>query len=226
MKKFLFTIGMLFLLTICQGQLIKIEHKTVYPFWINLPEKSILYDKPPLLIFLHGKSLSGTDLNRVKRYGVLSAIEKGRKTPAIVIAPQLVNGSWDADKVFEIVKYVQKQYPIDSTRIYVCGMSLGGYGALTLASKYHQKITAAVSICGGGYDVNPCNLAKVPLWILHGNLDKAVALSESQKVVNSIKKCDEKANLKFTIIAGGTHSSVENLFHQDAIYDWLFAQKK
>lgn len=207
------------------AQLKTITHKTTYPFWINVPEKEST-EKQPILIFLHGKSLSGTDLNRVRRYGVLRAMDKGRKIPAIVVAPQLAKGGWNPDKVLEVLEYVQKNYNTDSTRVYVCGMSLGGYGTLHFAGKHANKITAAVAICGGGNISDGCNLATIPLWIQHGDKDYIVPMSESEKIVNAIRKCNEKAKLIFTIIKGGNHGNVENIFHQDAMYNWLFEQKK
>ena len=217
----------LFILSSAFGfsQLKTITNKTTYPFWINVPEKEST-EKQPVLIFLHGKSLSGTDLNRVRRYGVLRAMDKGRKIPAIVVAPQLAKGSWNPDNVLEVLEYVKKNYNVDESRIYVCGMSLGGYGTLHFAGKYADKITAAVAICGGGNVSDGCKLGTIPLWIQHGDKDYIVPVSESEKVVNAIRKCNEKAKLIFTIIKGGNHGSVENIFHQDAIYNWLFEQKR
>ena len=217
----------LFILSSAFGfsQLKTITNKTTYPFWINVPEKEST-EKQPILIFLHGKSLSGTDLNRVRRYGVLRAMDKGRKIPAIVVAPQLAKGSWYPDNVLEVLEYVKKNYNVDESRIYVCGMSLGGYGTLHFAGKYADKITAAVAICGGGNVSDGCKLGTIPLWIQHGDKDYIVPVSESQKVVNAIRKCNEKAKLIFTIIKGGNHGSVENIFHQDAMYNWLFEQKR
>lgn len=207
------------------AQLKTVIGKTDYPFWIQVPEVEKT-EKQSILIVLHGRSLSGTDINRVKRYGVLRAMEKGRKVPGIVVAPQLASGSWNPDKVLQLLEYVQKNYNTDSTKVYVCGMSLGGYGTLHFVGKYPDKVTAAVAICGGGNVKDACNLAKVPLWIYHGDNDKLVSLSESSKVVDAIFNCNIKAPCKFTIIKGGTHSSVENLFHQDAFYNWLFSKKK
>ena len=217
----------LFILSSAFGfsQLKTITNKTTYPFWINVPEKEST-EKQPVLIFLHGKSLSGTDLNRVRRYGVLRAMDKGRKIPAIVVAPQLAKGSWNPDNVLEVLEYIKKNYNVDESRIYVCGMSLGGYGTLHFAGKYADKITAAVAICGGGNVSDGCKLGTIPLWIQHGDKDYIVPVSESQKVVNAIRKCNEKAKLIFTIIKGGNHGSVENIFHQDAMYNWLFEQKR
>lgn len=217
----------LFILTSAFGfsQLKTITNKTTYPFWINIPEKEST-EKQPVLIFLHGKSLSGTDLNRVRRYGVLRAMDKGRKIPAIVVAPQVAKGNWNPDKVLEVLEYVKKNYNVDESRIYVCGMSLGGYGTLHFAGKYADKITAAVAICGGGNAKDGCKLATIPLWIQHGDVDYIVPMSESKKVVDAIKKCDENADVTITIIKGGNHGNVERLFHEDAMYDWLFKQKR
>lgn len=216
-----------FILTSAFGfsQLKTIKNKTTYPFWINVPEKEST-EKQPVLIFLHGKSLSGTDLNRVRRYGVLRAMDKGRKIPAIVVAPQVAKGNWNPDKVLEVLDYVKKNYNVDESRIYVCGMSLGGYGTLHFAGKHADKITAAVAICGGGNVKDGCKLATIPLWIQHGDVDYIVPMSESKKVVDAIKKCDENADVTLTIIKGGNHGNVERLFHEDAMYDWLFQQKR
>jgi predicted peptidase len=223
--KYFFVVIFLLVSFLNFSQLKTITNKTTYPFWINVPEKES-NKKQPILIFLHGKSLSGTDLNRVRRYGVLRAMDKGRKIPAIVVAPQLAKGSWNPDKVLEVLDYVKKNYNVDESRIYVCGMSLGGYGTLHFAGKHADKITAAVAICGGGNVSEGCKLATIPLWIQHGDIDYIVPMSESKKVVEAIKKCDQNADVTLTIIKGGNHGNVERLFHENAVYDWLFKQKR
>ena len=184
---YIFLIVFIFITHSTHAQLDIVKNKTTYPFWIHVPivENEV---KQPLLLFLHGKSLSGTDLKKVKRYGVLRAMEKGRKIPAIVVAPQLASGSWNPDKVLELIEYLKLHYPIDTQRIYVCGMSLGAYGTLHFAGKYPEKLTAAVAICGGGNEKDGCRLATVPLWIQHGDADYIVPLKESQKMYDTIKK--------------------------------------
>lgn len=219
------TVFFLFTFSVGFSQLKTITDKTTYPFWISVPEAEKTV-KQPILIFLHGRSLSGTDLNRVKRYGMLKAMQKGRKIPAIVVAPQLAKGFWQPDKVLEILEYVQKNYNTDTSRIYVCGMSLGGYGTLHFAGKHADKITAAVAICGGGNVKDACTLSTIPLWIQHGDKDFIVPISESEIMVNAIKKCDDNGKLIYSVIKGGNHGNVERLFHQDALYDWLFQQKR
>lgn len=221
MKSFLIFL-LLFLISFSgKTQIQAVKGKAAYPFWMNLPSDSVLNSKPPILIFLHGKSLSGTDLNKVRKYGVIREMDKGRKINAIVVAPQVASGSWDPDKVLSVLEYIQRTYNTDSSRIYVVGMSLGGYGTLHFAGKYSDKITAAVALCGGGNVKDAQRLATIPLWIQHGNRDYAVPISESDKMVNAIKKYNP-ANLIYTIHNGANHADLERVFRTDEMYEWLF----
>lgn len=205
------------------AQLKTVVGKTTYPFWISVPAEK---EEQPLIIFLHGKSLSGTDINKVRKYGVLYAMDKGKTIPAIVVAPQLASGSWNPDKVLEVLEYVKKNYKVDEKRIYVCGMSLGGYGTMHFAGKYPEKITAAVGICGGGNTNDGCKLSTIPILLQHGDVDYIVKMSESEKVFDAIKECEPDADVTLTIIKGGNHGNVERLFHQNEIYDWMFSKSK
>lgn len=196
-----------------------------YSYLVSSPNNSKPEEKKPLLVFLHGRSLSGHNLDKVKRYGVLRAIEKGRDFDAVVIAPQTANG-WDPEEIMKVIDEAIKTYPIDEKRIYVCGMSMGGYGTLDLVGMYPNRFAAAVAICGGGSSKYACNLTKLPLWILHGRADKIVPMSESKKIYKAIKHCNIAADVTLTLIPGGTHGSVENLFHNDEMYDFMFKQVK
>jgi predicted peptidase len=210
-----------------RAQLSTVIGKADYNFWINLPADSILKNNPPILIFLHGRSLSGSNLELVKKYGVIKEIERGRSIPAIVIAPQVPAGkSWEPQKVLDVLRYVQSQYTTDTNRVYVAGMSLGGYGTLHFAGAYPEVVTAAVALCGGGNPSDGCDLATVPLWIQHGNRDAAVPLSESQKVVNAIRACNGGDNLTFTVVEGADHGALERVFRTDEMYDFLFKYNK
>jgi predicted peptidase len=209
------------------AQLTAVRDKADYPFWLHLPEDSILKSKPPILIFLHGRSLSGTDLELVKRYGVITEILRGRKIPGIVFAPQVRSGSaWDPDKILSVLNYVQSQYETDSNRVYVVGMSLGGYGTLNFTGKYPEKVAAAVALCGGGNPSDGCRLAEVPLWIQHGKLDQAVPISESEKVVTAIRKCNGGINLTYKVYDTWGHSQLARVFGYDEMYAWLWKQHK
>lgn len=205
------------------AQLKAIYSQADYPFLLHLPADSILKSKPPVLIFLHGRSLSGNNLEMVKRYGVIHEIEKGRKIPAIVVAPQVQAGkSWEPEKVLSVLQFVQKTFNTDSNRVYVTGMSLGGYGTLGFAGAYPEIVTAAVALCGGGNTKDGCDLAQVPLWIQHGTNDYAVPISESEKIVKAIKNCNGGENLKYTVHNGASHGALERAFRTDELYNWLF----
>jgi predicted peptidase len=216
-----------FSISIFYSQLTPVKDKSDYNFWLYLPEDSILTKQPPIMIFLHGRSLSGSDLNLVKKYGVVHEIEKGTTFPAIVIAPQVPKGkSWEPDKIKNVLDYVQSQYSTDSNRVYVTGMSLGGYGTLHFAGAYPELVTAAVALCGGGNVNDGCSLAEVPLWIQHGNRDAAVPISESEKIVKAIKACNGGTNLKYTVVDGADHGDLERAFRTSEIYDWMFQYSK
>lgn len=209
------------------SQITAVKGKSDYNFWLSLPADSILKDNPPILIFLHGKSLSGSDLNMVRKYGVIHEMDKGRKVPAIVIAPQVPAGkSWEPAKIKHVLEYVQSQYKTDTNRVYVAGMSLGGYGTLHFVGAYPELVTAAVALCGGGNPKDAYNLSQVPLWIQHGNKDYAVPISESEKVVKAINDCNGGEKLKYTVVPGANHGDLERVFRTDEMYNWLFQYTK
>jgi predicted peptidase len=227
MKKLAIVVVLLFSFSNVYSQLQAIKNQADYPFLLHLPADSILKSKPPVLIFLHGRSLSGTNLDLVKKYGVIHEIEKGRKVPAIVVAPQVIAGkSWEPEKIMSVLKFVQRTFDTDTNRVYVAGMSLGGYGTLRFAGAYPGVVTAAVALCGGGNTNDGCDLATVPLWIQHGNSDRAVPISESEKIVNAIKNCNGGENLKYTIHKGADHGALERIFRTDEMYEWLFQYTK
>lgn len=223
-------IGILFVLALfsCQlnAQLTKEYKKAAYPFWQYLPTDSILKNHPPVLIFLHGRSLSGNNLDMVTRYGIIWELNHGRKIPAIILAPQLpYKKDWDPEKVLTVLNYIQKTFNTDTSRVYVVGMSLGGYGTLHFCGKYPDRITAAVALCGGGNVADACRLSGINLWIMHGKKDRAVPISESEKMVTAIKKCDA-SKLKYTVYENYDHGQMARVFRQDSIYDWMFRLRK
>lgn len=181
--------------------------------------------KKPLVIFLHGSSLCGNNLERVKRYGTINAIEKGRELDAYVLAPQNPGGSWKPEKIMKIVDHLLAEHnDIDANRIYVLGMSLGGYGTIDLAATYPDRIAAAMALCGGGTVRNYAGLNKVPLWIIHGTADAAVSIRESDKVVNNMKQSSpDTPRLVYTRVPGMNHSQPCRMFYLKESYDWLFS---
>ncbi len=201
----------------------EIRNKADYPFLLHAPEKNSNGEKPAIIIFLHGRSLSGSDLNMVKRYGVLDAIKRGRTFNAYVAAPQVKPGErWIPSKVLTVLDYLQKNLDTDLSRVYLVGMSLGGYGTLHFLGKYPERIAAAVALCGGGNVSEACMISKTNVWIQHGKLDKAVPFSESQKMYDAIKACKGKGDCFLTSYPNYGHGELAHEFYHDTLYNWIF----
>jgi len=199
-----------------------------YNYWFYTPEsvssESGNGEAKPLVIFLHGASLCGKNLDRVKRYGTIDALQKGRNLDAFVLAPQNPGGSWKPEKIMKLVDWAADKYNIDLDRVYVIGMSLGGYGTIDLAATYPDRIAAAVAMCGGGSVKDLSGLNDVPLWIIHGTSDRAVNISQSDKVVSAMKMADENTpRLVYHRIRGMNHSQPARLLYHPEIYEWLFS---
>lgn len=226
-RTFLTILALICLASSSFAGLSQVKDKASYPFWLYLPHDSLLSQRPPVLIFLHGRSLSGNDLNLVTRYGIIKEIMKGRQIPGIVFAPQVMKGqSWDPDRILNVLNYVQQTYHTDSNRVYVAGMSLGGYGTLNFAGKYPERVAAAVALCGGGNVADACRLAQIPLWIQHGKLDRAVPISESEIMVKAIQACNGGERLSYKVYDNWGHGELERVFRNQEMYDWLFSQAK
>ena len=197
-----------------------------YNFWVYTPGD---YDstraEKPLILFLHGASLSGSDLSRVRKYGPLTAISYGHDIDAVILAPQSPGGGWKADNVENVLNWTLAHYTVDTNRIYVIGMSMGGYGTINYTGTYPDRVAAAMALCGGGNLKGYCNLNHFPLWIMHGTADRAVGVGESQKVVNAMKACGETPLLRFTKLPGQSHAALAKIFYLDETYEWLFAHR-
>lgn len=197
-----------------------------YDFWVSTP---VDYDSTdsskPIVLFLHGSSLCGHNLERVRRYGPLHALAMGRQIDAVIIAPQNPGGAWKPEKINRVVDWVYAHYSGDTNRLYVLGMSLGGYGTIDYSAAYPHRIAAAMAMCGGGNPKSFCGLNELPLWILHGTADRAVGIGQSQKVVNAMARCGDTSRLRFTKLAGVTHSGLARAFYISETYDWLFQHR-
>lgn len=199
-----------------------------YPYWLYLPEnyQSDSIQNWPVIVFLHGRSLSGHDLNLVTKYGLIAEIKKGRKFPAIIIAPQVERGSsWNPDSVMKCLKTVTATHKVDTNRISITGMSMGGYGSLHTAGKYPQHFSAVAAFCGGGKASDGCNLSTIPVWIAHGKRDEAVPFKESQNIVFAILKCNQD-NLRFTEFETLNHGALERMFRTEELYQFLLLNSK
>lgn len=195
-----------------------------YNFWVYTPtDYYYTYETTPVIIFLHGQSLCGRDINRVRRYGPLDAIVRGREIDALVVVPQNPGGAWNPQKINEVLEWTKKNYPCDSTRVYVIGMSLGGYGTMDFAGTYPDKVAAAMALCGGCSLKDKSGLGGLPLWILHGTADRAVPVRQSQAVVKELQDNGLDSRLRFDWLPGASHGALARILYMKKTYEWLFS---
>lgn len=196
-----------------------------YNFWFYSPCDTIgsARDSLPVILFLHGRSLCGSNLSSVFKYGTLDALNKGLKLNANVIAPQNPGGSWKPDKLIRLVDWCLKEYGGDRNRVYVIGMSLGGYGTMDLCGTYPDRIAAGIAFCGGTTLKDYTGLSKLPFWIIHGTADKAVPLSASKKVVDYLLVNHLDERLLYDWLSGFSHGILARAFYMPKFYDWLFS---
>lgn len=177
----------------------------------------------PLVIFLHGKSLCGNNIYMVRRYGTVDALSAGLQLDAFVLAPQNPGGSWSGEKVSRLIDWSEEKYDIDTNRVYVLGMSLGGYGTTTVAAYCPERIAAAMALCGGAsHKTDIPNLCRVPLCIIHGTADNAVPCSASQRVVDGMAEAGDTTRLLWYRLPGQNHSVLARYFYHKDTYRWLF----
>lgn len=201
--------------------------KVNYNYWLCTPPG---YDSTsrstttqlPLIVHLHGASLCGRDLTRAKRYGPLDALRYGRQINAIILNPQNPGGAWKPKKINDLIDTVIKNHNIDTTRIYVLGMSLGGYGTMDYCATYPERVAAGMALCGG-LTADYRGLSKLPLWIVHGTADRAVSIKCSKDVVAKLEADSLTDLLKYTWIKNASHSALARMFYMPKTYDWLFS---
>ncbi|HYG77473.1 MAG TPA: alpha/beta fold hydrolase [Planctomycetota bacterium] len=183
--------------------------------------------KFPLILFLHGSGERGTDLNLVKVHGPPKIVEteKGKTFPFIVISPQCPPGEWWlAADLNDLLDEVCAKLPVDSERIYLTGLSMGGFGSWNLAAQYPDRFAAVVPICGGGDPEDVERIKNLPIWVFHGAKDIAVPLKMSEDMIASLKKVGSSA--KLTVYPNAGHDSWTETYNNDELYQWLLKQKR
>ena len=205
-------------------------------FLLYLPEgyRDKLDIKWPLLIFLHGAGERGDDLNKVKVHGPPKLIEKGKKFPFVVISPQCPKGKkWDDEVLSELLDYACKKYRVDTSRLYLTGLSMGGYGSWSLGMALCDRFAAIAPICGGGSFIDVYNasgakgkaLRSLGVWAFHGAKDTVVPVGESKKMVDALRKFGHPAP-KLTIYPNARHDSWTTTYDNAELYRWLLEHQR
>lgn len=199
-----------------------------FPFLCYQPSGFQAESKLPLLIFLHGAGERGNDLELAKKHGPPKLIDQGTNLPFVVISPQCPEDQWwamaeNVDGIAQLTQYVQSEYPIDTDRTYLTGMSMGGYGTWATAAAYPGMYAAIIPICGGADLAIATELKSTPAWAFHGRDDEIVPLIRSEEIVDEVSKIGGDARL--TIYDNVQHDSWSATYANREIYDWLLSHK-
>lgn len=201
-------------------------------------------NKWPLIIFLHGSGERGKDNQKqtVHVYPYLTSDSVQKRYPSIVVAPQCPeNDYWAPVNRFEwsmkeggrvtpamasvirLIKKLRKHPNVDKRRIYIIGLSMGGFGTFDLISRKPEWFAAAVPICGGADLKKTGQFEKVPLWVFHGEKDSVVPVKLSRDLVESLTS--EGLPVRYTEYADENHGIWERAVREPGFLEWLFSQR-
>ncbi|MFH1716809.1 MAG: prolyl oligopeptidase family serine peptidase [Planctomycetota bacterium] len=183
--------------------------------------------KWPLMLFLHGAGERGSNLELVKKHGPPKIVENRKDFPFIVVSPQCPTDDWWTKKtevLISLLDDIVARYDVDTDRIYLTGLSMGGYGTWALASDYPDRFAAIVPICGGGNRIMARTLKDMPLWAFHGGKDSVVPVAESQVLIKEINSRGGSA--KLTIYPDANHDSWTETYNNQKVYDWLLEHRR
>lgn len=191
---------------------------------------AVVDGKYPLIISLHGIGESGSDLWKVKGEGLPQILDGKNDFPFIVVSPQCPSSTeWYYDrtdiKINRLIDSVIARYPVDTNRIYLTGLSMGGIATLDMAIRYTYRFAAIIPIAfrtEPGWNI--CALKDMPMWAFHGKLDPVIPFDVAQGVINSLISCG--GNPTFTVYPDLYHDSWTRTYANQAIYDWLLTKKK
>ena len=188
----------------------------------------------PLLLFLHGAGERGTNVWLVAKHGPPKLLRTKPEFPFVVASPQCPSGqTWSNDTVLALLDELLAKYRVDPARVYLTGLSMGGYGTWSLGVSAPERFAAIVPICGGGDPIKVLlagsrqaqALKSLPVWAFHGAKDPVVKLSESERMVNALKQfgCRE---VQLTVYPEAGHDSWTEAYNDPKLYDWLLAHSR
>jgi pimeloyl-ACP methyl ester carboxylesterase len=181
--------------------------------------------KFPLVLFLHGSGERGNDLEKVKINGLPKLVEAGKKFPFILVSPQAhADEGWDSKDLMRLMRSLQQKYHIDEDRLYLTGLSMGGFGSWDMAIKYPGLFAAVIPVCGGGDSSKVWLMRNTPTWVFHGAKDDAVPLKASQEMVEALRH--HNPAVKFTVYPDAGHDSWTAAYTTDSLYTWMLSQKR
>jgi len=213
------------------------------PYRLLKPPKVGEGKKYPLVVFLHGAGERGTDNEKQLIHGVPQFVANIDKYPCFLIAPQCPEGKrwvevdWSADShtqpkepgevgrlTLALIEKSIRELPVDPKRVYLTGLSMGGFGTWDLVARRPELFAAAVPVCGGADEATAPTIKTIPIWAFHGAKDTVVKPARSRNMIAALKKAGGKP--KYTVYPDVGHDSWNNAYRDPELFKWLFARKK
>ncbi|HUF63074.1 MAG TPA: alpha/beta hydrolase-fold protein [Verrucomicrobiales bacterium] len=184
----------------------------------------------PVVLFLHGRGESYGPLSLVAKWGPPQMAARGDDLPYIIVSPQCPRESdWrreDQQKgVMTLLEDILEKYSGDADRVYLTGLSMGGYGSWRLAADHPDRFAAVIPICGGGNPEDGEKLVRVPIWVFHGTEDSAVPLRLSEEMVEAVRRAGGD-RIRFTVLEHIGHNSWSAAYATPELYQWMEAQTR
>ena len=200
-----------------------------YRYAVYVPPQYDGSEAFPLITFLHGSGECGTDGLKSAIVGIGSAaMLKSEEWRTLILIPQKpeTRQHWEElDKVIlAMTEETEKRFKVDKDRLYLTGLSQGGYGSWALAAKYPAYWAAVAPICGGGDPKDAAILAKIPIWAFHGEADDSVPVERSREMIAAIKAAG--GSPKLTTYPGVGHNSWDKAYRDENLFAWFLEHKK
>jgi predicted peptidase len=181
----------------------------------------------PLVFFLHGAGERVQDPHQAMFHGYMKYVrEQGKEYPFIFIAPQCIgNAYWGSytESLSAFLDYILETYAVDRRRVYLTGLSMGGTGTWMFAMARPNTFAAIMPVCGSGIYWNVANLLKTPIYMVHGDCDTCVPISNSVEMLTSINSRGGNAKLK--ICYGVGHDAWNYAYTDDSLLEWMLSQR-
>src|SRR3989440_9076918 len=210
------------------------EMKVNYLLFLPADYSKTSAKKWPLMLFLHGAGERGTNIWKVAAHGPPKNVAKNSDFPFIVVSPQCPEGSiWSPEPLLELLDEVTKKYSVDLSRVYLTGLSMGGYGTWMLGTAYPERFAAIAPICGGGDLITvllssrekTAALKSLGIWAFHGAKDPVVPVEESKRMIDAVRKAGA-LDVKLTIYPEAQHDSWTETYNNQELYRWLLNHQR
>lgn len=209
------------------NEIISIDLKLDYKYLLVYPKTRSEGQRLPLIIFLHGSGERGDSVELVKVHGPWYFASGNDDFPFIILAPQCREGeTWDPYKLDLFLDKIITRYPIDTNRIYLTGLSRGGFGTWDWAFYRPDRFAAIAPICGASnyHVLNANKLKDIPAWVFHGALDDVIPVEFSTNLVKRIKSLG--GDIRFTVYPYAGHDSWTETYMNPELYNWFLSHQK